>query len=61
MDKYVNIESEEFFNVHNKAVILYIDEPIDLSDINNINMLNRIKENGVTVVNGLEELKGVIQ
>ena len=51
----------EIFNVNNKVVILYIDEPIDLSDISNINLLNKVKEKGVIVVNGLEELKGVIQ
>ena len=40
---------------------IYIDEPIDLSNINNVNKLNSLKEKGVIVVNGLDELKGVIQ
>lgn len=61
IEKYVSSESKKFFNVNNKTVIIYIDEPIDLSDINNINTLNKIKEKGAIVVNGLEELKGVIQ
>ncbi len=60
-NKYVNIEDARFFNVDNKTVILYIDEPIDLSNINNVNKLNSLKEKGVIVVNGLDELKGVIQ
>ena len=60
-NKYVNIEDARFFDVDNKTVILYIDEPIDLSNINNVNKLNSLKEKGVIVVNGLDELKGVIQ
>ena len=60
-NKYVNIEDARFFNVDNKTVILYIDEPIDLSNINNVNKLNSLKEKGVIVVNELDELKGVIQ
>lgn len=57
-DKYVNSADSKYFNVDNKKVILYIDEPIDMSDINT---MSKIKEKGVTIVNGLDELKGVIQ
>ena len=61
LDKYVNVKNANYFNVDNKTVILYIDEAIDFSNVNNINKLNKIKDKGITVVNGLEELKGVIQ
>ena len=61
LEKYINIENTNYFNVSNKTVILYIDDPVDLSNINNINKLNSIKEKGIIVVNSLEELKGVIQ
>lgn len=32
-----------------------------MSDINVVKTINQIKEKGITVVNSLEELKGVIE
>lgn len=43
------------------GALYHIDEPIDFSNVTNINKLAQVKEMGVMIVNGLEELKGVIQ
>ena len=68
LDKYIDITNEKYINVYNKKVILYIDEKIDLKKINNErkvkeieNKLKEIKDKGVIVVNGLEELGKEIQ
>ncbi len=48
-------------NVENKSVILYIEDAIDYTNLSNVNKIEEIKGMGVTVVNSLDELKGVIK
>ena len=61
LPKYVGNSNPKFFNFDGKEVILYIEEPIDLSVQRNIEKLDEIEKMGITVVNGLEELEKVIQ
>jgi len=42
-------------------VILYIDKAIDMSVPSNIKMIEQIENLGVKIVNGLDQLGGVIR
>ena len=48
-------------NILNKKVFLYIDEPMENISAANRVELESIEKMGVTIVNGLEELKGVLE
>ena len=51
----------QYINMSEKKIILYIDEPmVELSSAN-IQKIHELEENGVEIVNSLEELKGVIE
>ncbi len=58
--KYIDSSNLNYLNVYNKKVILYIKESIDMTNPINVAKINEIKKMGVTIVNGLDELKGVI-
>lgn len=60
LNKYVDDTNAAYFNVENKKVILYINDKLDLSNANNVLKLQEIEKMGITVVNGLEQLKGAI-
>ncbi|MEO2257965.1 WXG100 family type VII secretion target [Paenibacillus amylolyticus] len=60
-DKYVNVKHQDFFNYDQKKVILYIDKPLTNLHPNDLIKLELIKSKGVTVVNSLDELKGVLK
>ncbi|PYY28968.1 WXG100 family type VII secretion target [Paenibacillus illinoisensis] len=60
-DKYVNVKHQDFFNYDQKKVILYIDKPLTNPHPNDLIKLELIKSKGVTVVNSLDELKGVLK
>ncbi len=60
-EKYCNVNSIDYMNVENKSVILYIDDAIDYTNLSNVNKIEELKDMGVTVVNSLDELKGVIK
>ncbi|MET3940944.1 WXG100 family type VII secretion target [Paenibacillus sp. PvP094] len=60
-DKYVNVKHQDFFNYEQKKVILYIDKPLTNPHPNDLIKLELIKSRGVTVVNSLDELKGVLK
>lgn len=60
-EKYCNVNSIDYMNVENKSVILYIDDTIDYTNLSNVNKIEELKDMGVTVVNSLDELKGVIK
>ncbi|WP_206099136.1 hypothetical protein [Paenibacillus xylanexedens] len=59
--KYVNVKHQDFFNYDQKKVILYIDKPLTNLHPNDLIKLELIKSKGVTVVNSLDELKGVLK
>jgi len=61
LDKYSNPMDIDFLNKDGKDVILYIDEAIDMTNKNNINILEAIKAKRIKVVNSLNELKGVLK
>ena len=52
---------ENYINVLNKKVILYIDEAMENISAADQEKLQSIEKMGVTIVNGLEELKGVLE
>jgi Sec7-like guanine-nucleotide exchange factor len=59
--KYADPSHVDFMNNLNKKVVLYIDEAIDMTNSNNLKLINDIKAKGVSVViNSLEGLKGVL-
>ncbi|SCY93550.1 WXG100 family type VII secretion target [Paenibacillus polysaccharolyticus] len=60
-DKYVNVKHQDFFNYEQKKVILYIDKPLTNPHPNDLIKLELIKSKDVTVVNSLDELKGVLK
>ena len=59
--KYVDSCNEKFFNFEGKNVIIYIDNPIDMSNLYNIEKIEELEKFGVTIVNSLEELREVIK
>lgn len=61
LDKYVNPDSSNFFNFSKKEVILYYDNILDMSNINVVNEVEKVKSKGILVVNGLEELSEVLK
>lgn len=61
MDKYINPYCDKFFNFGNKEVVLYVDEAIDMSNAYNVSKIEELRENGVIVVNGLDELGEVLK
>lgn len=61
LEKYINPYCDKFFNFGNKEVVLYIDEAIDISNAYNVSKLEELKENGIIVVNGLEELGEILK
>ncbi|NLD51003.1 MAG: hypothetical protein GX660_27995 [Clostridiaceae bacterium] len=59
--KYADPSHADFLNNLNKKVILYIEEAVDMTNSNNVKMLNDIKAKEVSVViNSLEGLKEVL-
>ena len=59
--KYLDSNNMQYINMSEKKIILYIDEPmVELSSAN-IQKIHELEENGVEIVNSLEELKGVIE
>ncbi|WP_408894163.1 WXG100 family type VII secretion target [Paenibacillus taichungensis] len=60
-NKFMDKNHELFFNPEQKQVILYIDKPLNNLRSEHSQMLERIEKQGVTVVNSLEELKGVLK
>ncbi|MEN1990856.1 hypothetical protein RSX24_032170, partial [Paenibacillus sp. ES5-4] len=61
IDKYVNPSHPQFFNYEGREIILYVHEPIDASNVQTIKMIQEINNKGVTVVNSLDELGGVLK
>ncbi|MDT0121064.1 WXG100 family type VII secretion target [Paenibacillus sp. RRE4] len=61
IDKYVNPDHSQFFNYEGKKVVLYIDESFDKSNKYTEQMIREFNNKGVSVVNSLEELGGVIK
>lgn len=59
LKKYTNIFEEKFFNFENKKVIVYVDEPIDLSEYVQA-AIDTYTDMGVTIVNSLDELLEVL-
>lgn len=59
--KYIDSSKNAYINTGNKQAILYIDEPIDMTNPNNVKLLEQIKDLGVTVVNDINELKGMVK
>ncbi|CAG7651984.1 PrsW family glutamic-type intramembrane protease [Paenibacillus allorhizosphaerae] len=60
-NKFTDPNHDLFFNPENKKVILYIDKPLSNLRPEHQTMLENIKSKGVTIVNSLEDLKGVIK
>lgn len=60
-NKFTDATHDLFFNPENKKVILYIDKPLSNLRPEHQAMLENIKSKGVTIVNSLEDLKGVIK
>ncbi|MGO4790023.1 PrsW family intramembrane metalloprotease [Paenibacillus sp. 2KB_20] len=59
-NKFTDPTHDLFFNPENKKVILYIDKPLSNLRPEQQAMLETIKSKGVTIVNSLEKLKGVL-
>ncbi|SMG59519.1 hypothetical protein SAMN06295960_4966 [Paenibacillus aquistagni] len=59
-NKLMNVNHDFFFNSEQKKVILYIDKPLTNLRPEHGKMLEDIRKQGVTIVNSLEELKGVL-
>ncbi|MFF2450525.1 PrsW family glutamic-type intramembrane protease [Neobacillus sp. NPDC058068] len=60
-NKFTDPTHDLFFNPENKKVILYIDKPLSNLRPEHQTMLENIKSKGVTIVNSLENLKGVLK
>ena len=59
--KYADPSHADFLNNLNKKVVLYIDEAVDMTNPNNVKLLNDIKAKKVSIViNSLEGLKEVL-
>ncbi|MBA9025748.1 PrsW family intramembrane metalloprotease [Peribacillus huizhouensis] len=59
-NKFTDPTHDLFFNPENKKVILYIDKSLSNLRPEQKAMLETIKSKGVTIVNSLEDLKGVL-
>jgi hypothetical protein len=59
--KYIDSSKDTYINIGNKQAILYIDEPIDMTNQNNVKLVEKIKDMGITVVNDINELKGMVK
>ena len=59
--KYIDSSKNTYINTGNKQAILYIDEPIDMTNPNNAKLLEKIKDMGINVVNDINELKGMVK
>jgi hypothetical protein len=59
--KYLDPTFENYINIQNKNVILYIDKQIDMTIPANLYKIEQLQDLGVTITNGLDELKGVIK
>ncbi|WBW99795.1 RHS repeat-associated core domain-containing protein [Oceanirhabdus sp. W0125-5] len=57
--KYIDSSKNTYLNTGNKQVILYIDETIDMTNLNNVRLVEKIKNMGITIINNMNELKGV--
>ncbi|GIO96581.1 hypothetical protein J14TS5_16670 [Paenibacillus lautus] len=60
LNKFTDPTHDLFFNPDQKKVILYIDKPLSNLRPEQQAMLESIKSKGVTIINSLENLKGVI-
>ncbi|WP_152392593.1 hypothetical protein [Paenibacillus guangzhouensis] len=61
IDKYVNPSNSQFFNYEGREIVLYVDEIIDTLNPQTTKMIQELNSKGVTVVNSLEELGGVLK
>lgn len=61
IDKYVNPNNSQFFNYEGRRIVLYIDESFDIANKQTDKMIKEFNSKGVTVVNSLEELGGVLK
>ncbi|WP_339290620.1 PrsW family glutamic-type intramembrane protease [Paenibacillus sp. FSL W8-0187] len=59
-NKFTDPTHDLFFNPENKKVVLYIDKSLSNLRPEQQAMLETIKSKGVTIINSLEDLKGVI-
>ncbi|MED0673652.1 hypothetical protein P4S95_26150 [Aneurinibacillus aneurinilyticus] len=60
-DKYGNVNHDGYFNHDQKKVILYIDKSLTNLHPNDLKKLEAIKSKGVTIVDSIDELKGVLK
>ncbi len=51
----------QFFNNEGREIVLYVDEIIDTSNPQTTKMIQELNSKGVTVVNSLEKLGGVLK
>ena len=61
IDKLTQINRKDFFNYEKKEVIIYIDEPIDMNNPYIRRDIEYARENGIKIINSLEELKKEIK
>ncbi|MNC83383.1 hypothetical protein D3C75_1373040 [compost metagenome] len=61
IDKYINPDNPKFFNYDMKEVVVYFDKPIDMNNKYVSENINHLKDSGVTVVNSLDELGGILK
>ncbi|GFN31044.1 hypothetical protein [Paenibacillus xylaniclasticus] len=60
--KYTDSNDPNYFNYQNKEVIIYIDEPINMSNPRVVELIKSIEEiPGVKIVNSLDELGKVLK
>lgn len=57
--KYTDVFDKQFFNFENKKVIIYIDDPIVMNEYNKAT-IKQFNDNGVIIVNSLDELLEVL-
>lgn len=51
----------QFFNNEGREIVLYVDEIIDTSNPQTTKMIQELNSKGITVVNSLEKLGGVLK
>lgn len=61
LDRLIDSLNTIFFNYEQKKVILYIDQSINYVNKNIAEQIGKLKENGITVVNSLDEFGGVLK
>lgn len=61
IEKYINKSHGQYFNHENRKVIVYIKEPLDMSDIYVRRDMEELRNNGVIVVTSYEQLRKVLE